>query len=91
MRRTEGRHSRTAREIDDLVTLARCYCELRAEYLSARTEGRLSPQQEIYSLRQLRALDARIDLLKSGNELDWQRARKLRRIIPLAEYARMAK
>lgn len=92
MRRTEeGRHFRTAREIDDLVALVRCYCELRAGYLSARSEGRLSPQQEVDSLRQLQALDARIELLKSSNELDWQRARKLRRVIPLAEYAKMAK
>lgn len=91
MRRTEGRHFRTASEIDELVALARCYCEVRAGYLSAKTEGRLSPQDESQSLQHLNSLNARIDQLKSNNELDRQRARKERRVIPLAEYARMAR
>ncbi len=91
MRRQSAAKFRTADEIDELVALARQYCETRAGLRCASAEGRLSPQQELSSAQQLQLLDRKIELLKSGNELDRQRARRERRVITLAQYPRMAR
>jgi hypothetical protein len=86
-----AKQHRTVQEVDELVELARQYCESRAAVVHATADGRLSPQQQEASSRRLEILNRRIELLKSNNELDRQRARRECAVISLAEFQKVAK
>ena len=80
---------RTEREVEQLVALARHFCTLRAAYRCNRGEGRLSAEADAAAQRELAAIDARLELLKSNSELDRQRA-AAKNIVTLTRLKRKA-
>ena len=74
---------RSDAEIDELLQLARSYCEARASLRQAETEDRLSPEQRHKRLFHLGLLDKSLQLLKSNNELERMRWRALDKVVPL--------
>ena len=82
--------TRSVREIEILVALAREYCSTLAAYRSAKCEGRLSGADELRAQMTLARMDEKITLLKSNNELDRRRALLQTNVIPLAHSRRKA-
>ncbi len=76
------RRYRSDKEIDELIDLARTYCETRAEYRLAKHEGRLSAQMEEEVALYLKSLDARLTLMKSNSSVDQQQARTTSNVLP---------
>ena len=79
---------RSEKDIQELLELARLYCEVRAAFQYARAEGRLSAEDEESATQRLECLNRKLELLKSNNELDHRRARTASAIIPLARFRR---
>ncbi len=73
-------------EVNALVDTARAYCETRANHAAARDEGRLSAEQDEALLHRLQALDERISMLKSSNEVVRRRARMHSNVMSMAKY-----
>jgi hypothetical protein len=84
------RQLRSEQEVDELITLARTYCSELATYRYAKSEGRLSADDEADINSRLARLDEKINLLKSNNELDRTRARTARTIISMERFRRKA-
>ena len=82
---------RSDKEIDELVGLARNYCETMASYRMAKSEDRLTPQESVRFEHDLAALDERITNLKSDNELDRQKARQRQNIVPFLSRSNLRK
>ena len=74
---------RTDDEIDQLIALARTYCETRAKFVYAQAEGRLSADDEIRLRDTLQSLDKEIERLKSSNEVDRRRGKARNNVISL--------
>jgi hypothetical protein len=91
MRRNEARLVRTQSEVDELVALARQYCEARAAHEAAKLEHRLSPQQEEQSSAVLRNLDGRLELLKSNNVLKRHLGSRRHAVIQLVNVLKLAR
>jgi hypothetical protein len=79
-------HFRTEAEIQELIALARLYCEVRADCAEAKAEGRLSAADEQTIRERLERIDKKLELLKSNNELDRRRARAGAAVIPMARF-----
>jgi len=82
---------RTEKEIDELVALARTYCEVRADHQYARAEGRVSAAEEARTNEYLKSLDEKLALLKSDNELVRSRAYAPNNIIQLCQRRKAAR
>ena len=65
---------RSEKEINELVALARTYCELRAKLACALSAGGIDPADAM-TRETLNRLSEKIELLKSNNEFDRNRAR----------------
>lgn len=74
---------RTEAEVRVLIDLARVYCETRARHRCAMAEGRLSPNEDEIARQTLKAMDRRLELLKSNSEIDRRRAARNRNIVSL--------
>ena len=81
---------RTDKDIDELVALARTFCEVRAKHQYAQVEGRISPEEDERAREYLRTLDEKLELLKSSSELDHSRATVRDNIIQLPQLKRKA-
>ena len=66
--------TRSVREIEILVALAREYCSTLAAYRGAKCEGRLSGDDDLREQMTLARRDEKLALLKSNSELDRRRA-----------------
>ena len=80
---------RSEREVDELVDLARTYCEALAEYRGAAAAG-LSPEQDAKARQSIANLSHKLELLKSNNELDRRRASLKRNVVALPAHGRRA-
>lgn len=74
---------RTEAEVRALIDLARVYCETRARHRCAMAEGRLSSNEDETARRTLDAMDRKLELLKSNNEIGRRRAARNRNIVLL--------
>jgi len=73
----------TEREVNELVELARCWCETNAAYRAQSESATLRPGDHEAMRQYLNYLDVRIQAMKHGTEA--KRGGKSK-IIPLATY-----
>jgi len=68
---------RSEKEVDELIALARTYCELRARLNDAPAATSTDWPADERLRAQLAQLDEKITLLKSNSELDRKKARTI--------------
>jgi hypothetical protein len=61
--------TRSIQHVDEMIELARRYCARLAAYRADRASGALSEGQDSAVIAELAQLDARIELLKRGENL----------------------
>lgn len=66
----------TVAEIDEVLAVARAYCEALAEYRQRQASGTLGPQADQEMRQQINALDLRLQRLQSNNEIERCRAQE---------------
>lgn len=81
---------RTELEIEEMVQLARTYCEALAAYRYAKAGGGLAPREDEEALGHLQRLETRLVMLKSNSELDRCRAKRWTNVIQFREHQRKA-
>jgi hypothetical protein len=79
---------RSEHEIEQLIALARTYCEVRARHEYAQAEGRVTPEEDAQTRDYLRTLDEKIERLKSNNELVRSAAHARNNIIQIRNFVR---
>ena len=85
-----GLRYRTESELNELIALARTYCEVRARQRDARAEGRLSEEEDARVSNDLQKLDLKLELLKNNNELVRSRAHARNNIVQLGNVRKKA-